>query len=85
MIIEIPDKLEPKERKKFLKVLPVIYALNLFNGNRTQAGNFLSLSVRTIRNIIRDNFDLIENDFAKKREIKKHDGYNEMMKRYPSK
>jgi len=53
MIIEISDNIPGKERKKLLKLNPVIYALNKFKNNRVLAAAWLGLSTRGLRRIIK--------------------------------
>jgi hypothetical protein len=52
MEIIIPDQ-EP-DKSRYYKIQSVIYALELFNHNRHKAHKYLGISIRTLRNWIRD-------------------------------
>lgn len=49
MMIYIPDDIPTPERKMKLEVLPVVYALYIFDGHIRKAAEWLGISQRTIR------------------------------------
>ncbi len=52
MIIDIDDSISGEERKRILRLGPVKYALDLFDGNREKTSKWLNISDRTLRNYI---------------------------------
>jgi len=50
MIIYISDDETPKDRRKKLELLPVIYALHMFDGCTAQASSFLGVTAKCLRN-----------------------------------
>ncbi len=49
MILNIPDNISPKERRRRLLVDPCVYAIEKFNGNKSAAGRWLGISERGMR------------------------------------
>ena len=55
MLIDIDDSLSGKERRRILRIAPVKYALDKFDGHRGKVSKFLGICVRSLRNIINEN------------------------------
>lgn len=92
MIINIPDELEGKERKKQLRLQPALYALQKFKTFR-EASRFLGTNRETLRKIIREYDELEEYRNTGKSSLPletlvahsvKNQKYLEMLKRYPN-
>lgn len=58
MIIEIDDKLSPKERKRKLKAIPLLYALKKHNGVQYKAAEWLGITVKTLRSQVKKHVDV---------------------------
>lgn len=54
MIIDIPDNITGKRRRKLLRVLPIEYALEKFDYHRVKTATFLGISPRTLRKLFHD-------------------------------
>lgn len=52
MLIRISDSIHTSERKRLLKILPILFALKKFNGDVLKSAQFLGRSQRSIRNNI---------------------------------
>ncbi len=60
MIIDIDDSISGEERKRILRLGPVKYALDLFDGNREKTSKWLNISDRTLRNYIIEDSELFK-------------------------
>lgn len=58
MNIDIDDSISGTERRKLLRLEPVRYALELYDGRRRCVAEWLGISSRTLRNILTENPEL---------------------------
>ncbi len=49
MIFNISDDLPGEKRKQLLRILPIIYALDLFDGNKRDVAKFLGVSINALK------------------------------------
>jgi len=87
VIIEIPEDVSGKERKRLLAVMPLVYALEKYK-SKVEAAKFLGISDRAIRYAVHRHPELFKfrhmgflaNHLPKEQRAK----YIRMRKRYPS-
>lgn len=59
MLIHISNDLSGNERKRLLKLRPILYALKLFNGDHGKAASWLGLSRRWINELTKKESELL--------------------------
>lgn len=86
MLIDIEDELDGSERRRLLKILPTVYAMEKFS-TKVEAARFLGVSVRGLAYIINNHVELHKYKFGpnwlQNRSQDEVDGYYDMKKRYP--
>ncbi len=69
MILEIDDNLTGEERRKKLRLEPLLYALEKFDGSKEKASLWLGMSARWIRRLVKEYPELKKYNVRNVRDI----------------